>query len=354
MAFTTFPPPGSPPGILEHRSGRLTQPSRLRIIRYDVDSLEEKADATLADCQNFKDRPGIKWLHLEGLEDLTLLQDLGACLGFHPLALEDVVEGRAPIKVDDYPNYLFIVSRLVTDLIDFSDEQISLFLGPDYLLSIQETHTDHFGIIRERLRHGSGQVRSQGADYLAYTLIDYIVDSWFPLLENFGERLEDLEDRLLSQPDGKLTLELQSLRRQMLRGRRMLWPIRESINTLLDLEGSLIHEHTRVYLRDCHDHAFQVIDLLENFRDIASGLIDVYLSSLNNRLNEVMKVLTIIATIFMPLTFIAGVYGMNFKTELSPWNMPELSWYYGYPFALGLMGMSVFIMLIYFMRKKWL
>ncbi len=342
MAFKNFPPPGSPPGILEHRSGQVTYPSRLRIIWYDGDRLEEKADARVADCQNFKDRPGVKWLHLEGLEDLTLLQDLGTCLGLHPLTLEDVVEGRAPIKVDDYPNYLFIVSRLVTDLIDYRDEQISLFLGPDYLLSIQETHTDHFGIIRERLRHGSGQIRNQGADYITYAIIDYLVDSWFPLLENFGERLEDLEDRLLSQPDGKLTIELQALRRQMLRGRRLLWPIRESINNLLDQESGFIQEHTRIYLRDCYDHAFQVIDLLENFRDIASGLIDVYLSSINNRLNEVMKVLTVIATIFMPLTFIAGVYGMNFKTELSPWNMPELNWYYGYPFCPGTDGRSHF------------
>ncbi len=180
------------------------------------------------------------------------------------------------------------------------------------------------------------------------------MDSWFPLLENFGERLEDLEDRLLLQPDGNLTHELQKLRRQLLRGRRLLWPIRESINNLLDQESTLIHEHTRIYLRDCYDHSFQVIDLLENFRDMASGLIDVYLSSLNNRLNEVMKVLTVIATIFMPLTFIAGVYGMNFKTELSPWNMPELGWYYGYPFALGLMSTVALIMIIYFKTKKWL
>lgn len=354
MAFKTYPPPGSPPGILEHRLGRVTHPSRLRIICYDAGKLEEKADATLADCQAFKGRPGVKWLHLEGIEDLALLQSLGTCLGLHPLALEDVVEGRAPIKVDDYPDYLFIVSRLVTDLADYRDEQISLFLGQDYLLSIQESHTDHFGIIRERLQRGLGQINHQGADYLAYALIDYIVDSWFPLLETFGERLEDLEDRLLVRPDGALTHELQKLRRQLLRGRRLLWPIRETINNLLDQESTFIREHTRIYLRDCYDHAFQVIDLLENFRDMASGLVDVYLSSINNRLSEVMKVLAVIATIFMPLTFIAGVYGMNFKTDLSPWNMPELSWYYGYPFALGLMTASVLIMLVYFKRNKWL
>jgi len=355
MPFETFPPPGSPPGLLEHPTGRETYPSRLRLIWYNADSLEEKDDATLADVEAYKNRPGVKWLHLEGLQDLTLLENLNAILCcFHPLALEDVVEGRAPVKVDDYSNYLFIVNRLVTDLVEYNDEQISLFLGPDYLFSIQETHTDHFTILRERLRRGSGQFRSQGPDYLTYTIIDFLVDSWFPLLENFGELIEDLEDRLLVQPDGKLTIELQTLRRQMLRGRRLLWQVRESINNLLDHEGSLIHEHTRIYLRDCHDHAFQAIDLLENYRDIASSLFDIYLSSLNNRINEVMKVLTIIATIFMPLTFIAGVYGMNFKTELSPWNMPELSWYYGYPFALALMVGVTIIMLFYFKSKNWL
>ena len=156
---------------------------------------------------------------------------------FHPLALEDVAEGRAPVKVDDYPNFLFIVNRLVTDLIEYNDEQISLFLGPDYLFSIQETHNDHFALLRERLRRGSGQIRNQGPDYLTYAIIDFLVDSWFPLLENFGERIEDLEDRLLVQPDGKLTIELQTLRRQMLRGRRLLWQVRESINNLLDQEG---------------------------------------------------------------------------------------------------------------------
>lgn len=354
MEFQSFPPPGSPPGILEHQTGRVTYPSRLYLARYDGGHLEEKTDADLADSRAYLGRPGVKWLHLMGIQNLALLQDLGTCLDLHPLALEDVAEGRAPIKVDDYQHYLFIVSRLVTDLVGFHDEQISLFLGGDYVFSVQETHTDYFALVRERLRRGSGQIRTLGADYLAYALIDYLVDTWFPLIEQFGERIEDLEDRLLTQPDGRLTFELQTLRRQMLRGRRLLWPIREVINNLLDQEGALVRPQTRIYLRDCYDHSFQAIDLLENYRDIASGLIDIYLSSINNRLNEVMKVLTVIATIFMPLTFIAGVYGMNFKTEVSVWNMPELNWYFGYPFALGLMGAVTVIMLVYFKRKRWI
>jgi len=311
-------------------------------------------DATLGDLEGRRERPGVKWLHLMGLRDLTLLQDLGAYLGLHPLALEDVVEGRALVKVDDFTDYLFIVSRLVTDPGAYRDEQISLFLGRDYLFSIQESHDDYFGIIRERLQHGSGQIRSQGADYLAYALIDYLVDSWFPLLENFGEKLEELEDRLLSEPDSHLTQELQSLRRKMLRVRRLLWPVREVINNLLDQDSPLIRAHTRIYLRDCYDHVFQVIDLLENFRDMAGGLIEVYLSSLNNRLNQIMKVLAVIATIFIPLNFMASLYGMNFKTDVSPWNMPELSWYFGYPYALGLMATVAAGLVLFFKRKKWL
>ncbi|MGQ9920756.1 MAG: magnesium/cobalt transporter CorA [Desulfobacca sp.] len=354
MTLTTFPPPGSPPGSLVQCQERAAFPSRLRLICYGAAPLVEQDNLTVAQYREWQNRPGCKWLHLAGIQDLDMLRDLGAALGLHPLALEDILECRTSSKVEDYPGYLFIVCRLVTPGPDFSDEQISLFLGADYLLSIQETHEDYFAPIRERLRHGSGQMHQRGPDYLAYALLDYIVDAWFPRLAELGERFEELEDRLLAQPDGSLIQELQQLRRLLLRGRRILWPLREVVNNLLTQGSPLIQDHTRVYLRDCGDHAFQIIDLLENYRDLASALIDVYLSSINNRLNEIMKVLTVIATVFMPLTFIAGVYGMNFKTEVSPWNMPELGWYCGYPFALGLMAATVLAMVWYFKRKKWL
>ncbi len=354
MTETAFPPPGSPPGFLVQCREREVYPSRLRLICYGPEPLVEQDNITVAQYLDGKNRPGIQWLHLEGLQDLNMLRELGDALGLHPLALEDILECRTSVKVEDYPGYLFIVCRLVNNQADFADEQISLFLGADYLLSIQETHHDHFAPIRERLRHSSGQILHRGPDYLAYALIDYIIDTWFPLLEDFGDRLEDLEDRLLAKPDGSLIQELQQMRRLLLRGRRILWPLREVVNNLLSQDNPLIQEHTRIYLRDCGDHAFQIIDLMENYRDMASGLIEVYLSSINNRLNEIMKVLTIIATVFMPLTFIAGVYGMNFKTEVSPWNMPELEWYLGYPFALGLMVVTVLIMMLYFKRKNWL
>ncbi len=354
MTATIFPPPGSPPGSLVPCRAREVYPSRLRLICYGGETPVEQDNLTVAQFLDCKDRPGIKWLHLQGLQDLDLIQNLGTALGLHPLALEDILECRTSIKVDDYPGYLFIVCRLVHNPADFADEQISLFLGPDYLLSIQETHNDYFAPIRERLRHWQGQSQQRGPDYLAYALIDYIVDTWFPLLEDFGDRLEELEDRLLLKPDGAMIHELQQLRRLLLKGRRILWPLREVVNNLLTQETPLIRDHTRLFLRDCGDHAFQIIDLMENYRDMASGLIEVYLSSINNRLNEIMKVLTIIATVFMPLTFIAGVYGMNFKTEASPWNMPELEWYLGYPFALGLMALTVLVMVLYFRKKNWL
>jgi len=354
MAVTTVAGPGSPPGILAHRPDRRLEPSRLRLICYDAGGLEEKSAATLADFLQWRGRTGVKWLHLTGLADLALLRGLGETLGIHPLALEDVLEGRAPAKVEDYPGYLFIVCRLVNEPVAMADEQISLFLGPDYLLSIQESNTDYFAPIRERLHQGSGQLHHSGPDYLAYTLIDYIIDTWFPILEGWGDRLEALEDRLVLDPDSQLIQELQNQRRLLMRARRLLWPLREVVNNLLSQESSLIQGQTRIYLRDCGDHVFQVIDLMENYRDMAGGLIEIYLSSINNRLNEIMKVLTVIATVFMPLTFIAGIYGMNFKTDVSPWNMPELSWYLGYPFALGLMCLTVLSMLWFFKRKHWL
>lgn len=350
----TYPAPGSPPGLLAPPSDRPLYPSRLRLMLYDAHGVWEEDGVTPEAYHQLQDRPGVRWLHLSGLADVQLLRELGDTLGLHPLALEDVLEGHAPMKVEDYDGHLFIVCRLVQKGPDWPEEQISLFLGADYLLSIQETPTDHFAPIRERLRHGLGQIQHRGADYLAYALLDYLVDSWFPLLGDWGDRLDDLEDRLLVQPDASLIQDLQQLRRSLLRGRRLLWPLREVVNNLLTEDSPLIHDHTRFYLRDCGDHVFQLIDLLENYRDMASGLIEVYLSSINNRLNEIMKVLTVIATVFMPLTFIAGVYGMNFKTELSPWNMPELAWYYGYPFALGLMVATVALMIMYFKRKQWL
>ncbi|MFP3867657.1 MAG: magnesium/cobalt transporter CorA [Desulfobacteraceae bacterium] len=354
MPYKTYPPPGTPPGTLVRGPGEAVVPSRLRVIWYDPTDLEELSEATVADCQSLAARQGVIWMHLEGLGNIELLQQLGQLLQLHPLALEDVAEGRAPTKAEDYDVFLFILTRLMPSDAAWSGEQISLFLGPRFLLSIQESGTDHFAVIRERLSHKQSLLRQHGADYLAYTLLDFIVDSWFPVLESFGERLEELEDRVIQQPDAPTMEALQELRRQLLRLRRLIWPLREAVNNLIRGENRLITDHTRLYLRDCYDHAFQVVDLLENYREVTAGVIELYLSSLSIRLNEIMKVLTVIATIFIPLTFITGLYGMNFSYDASSWNMPELKWRYGYFFALGIMLLVSASLIIYFRRKKWI
>jgi len=354
MAFKTYPPPGTPPGTLARAAGRPVLPSRLRLIWYHGRDLEDHTEATVAQCLDSRQRPGVTWIHVSGLEDVALLTELGEHLGLHILAMEDVVYGRSPIKVEDYDSTLFLISRLVTWQDELQDEQISIFLGTNFVLSFQESHQDYWGIIRERLRHEQGAIRHQGPDYLMYALLDLVVDYWFPLMETLGERLEAIEDRVLKEPNGTGMRELQDLRRMYVRLRRFLWPLREAINILLRQDNPLVSDHTRLYMRDCYDHAFQLIDLLENYREIAAGTIDIYLSKQNTRLNEIMKVLTVIATIFIPLNFLASLYGMNFDRGASPWNMPELGWGYGYPFALASMAAVALSMVIYFRRKRWL
>lgn len=354
MPFNASAPPGPPPGMRFQGAENPEAASCLSLIWYDQKNLEERTAATVSDCQAFWDRPGVLWIHLQGLENLELLQELGQFLQLHPLALEDVIEGRAPIKVEDYGAYLFMVTRRLGIDNGVRGEQISLFLGPRFLLSIQESSTDHFAVIRERLRHEQGLIRQYGPDFLAYTLLDIVIDSWFPVLETLGEQLEGLEDRVTQQPESKVMEQIQDLRRIFFRLRRLIWPLRETINTLLRQETLLITDHTRIYLRDCYDHTFQVLELLESYRDVTAGIIDLYLSSLSIRLNEIMKVLTLFATIFIPLTFITGLYGMNFNPKVSPWNMPALNWRYGYPFALGLMAVVAISLFIYFRRKKWM
>jgi magnesium transporter len=233
-------------------------------------------------------------------------------------------------------------------------EQMSLFLGEDFVVTFQERPGDCLENVRERLRQGRARIRGSGPDYLTHAILDAIVDSYFPILETIGERLEQLEAAILARPTQRQVARLHALKRDLLAFRRDVWPLREVINTLVRGETPLVAASNRVYFSDCYDHAIQAIDLVESYRDIASGLMDLYLSSVSNRMNEVMKVLTIMATIFIPLSFIAGLYGMNFNSERSPWNLPELNWYLGYPYALALMAVIAVVMLIYFRRKEWI
>jgi magnesium transporter len=233
-------------------------------------------------------------------------------------------------------------------------EQVSMFIGADYVITFQERQGDCFDPVRERLRRQKGRIRQSGADYLAYALIDAVIDAYFPVLENYGEELETLEDAVISAPRPEVIAQLHDLKRDLLALRRAIWPHREMINALIRDETELFAAPTRIFLRDCYDHAVQLLDVVETYREIASGLVDVYLSSMSARLNDIMKVLTIIATIFIPLNFIASLYGMNFDTEASPWNMPELGWSFGYPFALLLMLLSAIALVWLFTRRHWI
>lgn len=280
-----------------------------------------------------------------------VIEKLGKCFNVHPLTLEDILNTEQRPKAEDFDDYIFIVSKMLyydekEHLV--RSEQVSIILGPNFLISFQEVEGDVFNSVRERLRKGKGRIRKAASDYLAYALIDAIVDHYFIILENFGEKIESLEDQLVTAPTQETLQSIHNMKREMILFRKQVWPLRELIAKLTKGETPLINESTHVYLRDVYDHTIQIIDTIESFRDILSGMLDIYLSTISNRMNEVMKVLTIIATIFIPLTFIAGIYGMNFKF------MPELEWHWGYFLALLVMGIIALVMVFYFWKKEWL
>jgi magnesium transporter len=341
---------GLPPGTLVHIGEKKTEEPKITVIDYDELHVEEREVKTVEECFIFKERPTITWINMDGLHQVDVLEKLGKCYGLHPLVLEDILNTDQRPKMEDYGEYLYIVLKMLEPdkSAGFLLEQISLIVGTNFVLSFQERAGDVFNPIRERIRSGAGRIRKMGADYLAYTILDSIVDNYFIVLEKFGERIEFLEEKLVTQPTSETLQIFHHLKREMIFLRKAVWPLREVINSLERGESSLIQQGTRIFLRDVYDHSIQVMDTIETFRDMVSGMLDIYLSSVSNRLNAVMKVLTIIATIFMPLTFLAGVYGMNFKF------MPELEWRWGYPSALLLMFAVGSLMLIYFKKKKWL
>ena len=326
-------------------------------IAYGPGELEEKLQLKdLGWVEANKGKQPVLWVNVDGLGDAHTVTELGRIFDLHNLALEDVVGGHQRPKVEFYDSHLFISLRMLYHHDNrVETEQLSLFLGSDFLISFQEgVPGDCFAPVRERLRKQASKLRAGGADFLAYTLIDAVVDAYFPYLERLGEQLEDFEDRILARPDRELIQQVHLVKRDLLNVRRAVWPLREAINPLIREETPLIRRETRIFLRDCFDQSIQVLDLLETYRELSSSLMDIYLSSLSNRMNEVMKVLTIITTIFVPLTFVAGVYGMNFSTEKSPWNMPELNWFFGYPLCLLLMATMAGGELYYFWRKGWI
>ena len=343
---------GLPPGSLVHIGEKKGDRTKVAILDYDEAHVQEKEVETIEECFIFKDQPTVTWIDVDRIDHVETIEKLGECYGLHPLVLEDILNTDQRPKMEEYDSYSFIVLKMLyyrdqSGQVDA--EQVSLILGKNFVLSFQEgKEGDVFGPLRDRIRSGKGRIRKMGADYLAYAMIDAIVDHYFIILEKLGERIESLEEALVAQPTTGTLKEIHSLKREMIFLRKAVWPLREVISSLTRGESPLIQESTRIYLRDVYDHTIQVIDTIETFRDIVSGMLDIYLSSVSNRLNAVMKVLTIIATVFMPLTFLAGVYGMNFK------HMPELEWTWGYP-ALWLVMIAIgVVMLVYFRKKKWL
>jgi magnesium transporter len=343
---------GLPPGTLVHIGEKLSDTTKITLVDYDGDHLTEKDIQSMDELRTFKDKPTVTWVHIDGIHDIGLLEQLGDVFGLHPLILEDILNTDQRPKMEDLGEYLFIVLKTFCntceDHNDITSEQISIVLGSHYVISLQEKEGNILDPIRDRLRTGKGRIRKAGADYLAYSIIDAILDSYFGILEMLGERIEREEEVLVTHPAQSTLQAIQHLKRDMIFLRKSVWPLRETIAALERSESDLIQDATGIYLKDVYDHTIQVIDTVETYRDMLSGMIDIYLSSLSNRMNQVMKVLTIIATIFMPMTFLAGVYGMNFK------HFPELEWSWGYPLFWAVNLTITVVMLILFKRKKWL
>jgi magnesium transporter len=356
--FLRAPEPGAAPGTLvvtEHAEG--ARP-RLVLVDYDAGHLEEKELSTIDEAVAYlaDDRPSVTWLDVRGLSDRATLERMGEIFSIHPLALEDLVNAPQRPKTETYPRHQVIVSRSVSlvETGDVASAQLGIVLGKRVVLTVQEDPTrDVLGPVRERLRRGQGKLRDQSADHLAYALLDAVIDGFYPVLEALGERLDDLETAAAEAPRG-MSRSIHDVKRDLLTLRRAVWPQRDLLNGLLRDESLHLGHDARTYLRDTYDHTVEIVDLVETFREVASGLMELYLSGVSNRTNEIMKVLTVLSTIFLPLTFIAGLYGMNFKSEVSRWNMPELGWEYGYPFALALMVGSTVTLVVFYRRRGWI
>ena len=324
------------------------------VLAYGPEKYVEQEIQDIESLGEFVGRWPVVWVNVDGLGDAEALAKLAEVFGLHRLVIEDIANVPQRPKVEQYGEDLFIVSRMAAVCERLDVEQISVFLGQGVVLSFQEHPGDCLDPVRDRIRKALGRIRAQGPDYLVYAIVDAVIDGYFPILEEFGERLEALEEDVLSDPGPEVISRIYAAKRDLLTMRRAVWPQRESVNWLSRESCPVIQESTRLYLRDSYDHVAQIMDMVETFRELALGLVEGYQSSMSNRMNEVMKVLTIIATIFIPLSFVAGLYGMNFNPEKSPLNMPELAWYWGYPFALGLMTAIAVGMVVYFWRKGWL
>jgi magnesium transporter len=343
---------GLPPGTLIHIGEKLSDQIKISLMSYDEEHVTERSISTLQECRLPEDFPSITWINIEGLHDIKILEQLGANFGMHPLILEDILNTGQRPKIEDLGNYIFIVLKMFNSQEELTEdleaEQVSIILGGNYVISFWEKEGKTIDPIRERIRNGKGRIRKMGTDYLTYAIIDALVDSYFIVLERLGEKIEFYEDSLVSKPTPQTLQAIQHLKREMILLRKAVWPLREVIGYLERTESNLLDNSIGIFFKDVYDHTIQLIDTIETFRDTLSAMLDIYLSSISNKMNEVMKVLTIIATVFMPMTFLAGVYGMNFT------HMPELKWEFGYLIFWILIAVTTVLMLIYFRRKKWM
>jgi magnesium transporter len=342
---------GLPPDTLVHIGEKRAEKVRIRLMNYHEGHFEERDLSSVEECLPYKDKDSVTWINIDGIHQVDMVEKIGRHCGLHPLVLEDILNTNQRPKMEDYEDYLFIILKMIS--YDEAQrllhvEQVSVVVGRRFVISFQESEGDVFESVRERLRKGKGRIRKGGPDYLAYALMDAVVDNYFLVLEKIGEDIEELEAEVIDKPAPATVESIHNLKRELLFLRKSVWPLREAVAALEKGDSPLIQERTTVYLRDVYDHTIQVIDTIETFRDMVSGMMDVYLSSLSNRMNEVMKVLTVIATLFIPLTFIVGIYSMNFKV------MPELEWRYGYGLVWVVMALVAFLMLFYFRKKKWL
>jgi magnesium transporter len=344
---------GLPPGSITAVPG--VPPAVIRVISYDADHVEERSIEQVSDLRSVRDRSaGVSWINIDGLGDPDALSELGKLFDLHLLALEDVVNVHQRPKFEDYGNTDFIVLRMPSLSPQLDLEQVSMFVRDRFVITMQERPGDCFDSLRDRIRNGKGRIRQRGGAYLAYSVLDAVVETFYPVVESYTDQLEEIESRVLANQTENVVAEVHAVRHDLRVLRRAVGPTREVLSAMARADAGDSDGDTHVFLRDCHDHTVQLMEALDTNRELASSLMDMHLSNVSMRMNEVMKVLTIIATIFMPLGFIAGLYGMNFDGDLSRWNMPELRWRYGYLFALGAMGLTAIGLVLFFRSKGWL
>ena len=344
-------PAGSSPGTVMYVGEKRSDPIVITHIRYDSQGVTGPVQVKPADVKPATGDNAISWYTIDGVHNTETLRVIGENFQLHPLVVEDIANTAQRPKIEDFDNYIFIAMKMITfdsEAKELVAEHVSIIFGKSFVLAFLEDEGDVFEPIRARIQAGKGKIRKLGADYLAYALMDAVIDNYFEVLEDIGEQIEEVEDEVVHAPSAKTLHTVHSLKRELIFLRRAVWPMREIANSLLRDESDLVSPETRIYLRDLYDHTVHVIDTVETLRDIVAGMLDVYLSSVSNKLNQVMKVLTVMSSVFIPLTFVAGVYGMNFQ------YMPELQWRYGYPSVMGGMALVAAALLIAFRRRGWM